>query len=153
MCKAGHNRFMTVFVYLNDCAEGGCTTFPRIGLHYGKDGTSFYDNPAPFNITGLEFVSQFAVSVCAPTLLLSKVTEYPISYFLSHVTSLALRLSLSFAVDKDGNKMKAIKGTDKMDCSLYCEPPLRIAPRRGLAVIHFSSLTPEVQSWPAHASL
>ena len=58
LCKAGHNRYMTVFVYLNDCAEGGCTTFPRIGLHYGTDGGSFYDNPGPFNITGLEFISQ-----------------------------------------------------------------------------------------------
>lgn len=79
MCKAGHNRFMTVFVYLNDCAEGGCTTFPRIGLHYGKDGTSFYDNPAPFNITGLEFVSQLAVSVCAYS---PSLQSYRMSYQL-----------------------------------------------------------------------
>lgn len=44
-----HNNYMTVFVYLNDVEQGGCTTFPNIGLHTGKAGSSFYDNPAPLD--------------------------------------------------------------------------------------------------------
>ena len=50
-CKATHNRFMTVFVYLNDVDRGGCTAFPQIGIHYGLDKASFYDKPGPFNCT------------------------------------------------------------------------------------------------------
>lgn len=96
-CQEGHNRFMTVFVYLNDCIEGGCTTFPRIGLHYGPDGESFYDKPGPFDTTK----------------------------------------------DRNGAAYKTLPGTGSIDVRAYCEPPLRIAPRRGLACIHFPSLTPE----------
>lgn len=97
-CKAGHNRFLTVFVYLNDCNEGGSTTFPRIGLHYGLDGESFYDKPGPFNTTK----------------------------------------------DRNGDNYKAKAGTSTIDVAAYCEPPLHIAPRRGLACIHFPSLIPEL---------
>merc|ERR1711865_130428 len=50
-CKATHNRFMTVFVYLNDVDRGGSTAFPQIGIHYGLDKASFYDSPGPFNCT------------------------------------------------------------------------------------------------------
>ena len=96
-CDAGHNRFLTVFVYLNDCDEGGCTTFPMMGLHYGRDGASFYDSPAPFDVTK----------------------------------------------DCKGEPYKALPGTNAIDTGTYCAPPLRIAPRRGLACIHFPSLTPE----------
>ena len=44
-----HNNFMTAFVYLNDVAEGGCTSFPNIGIHTGPNGESFYENPAPMD--------------------------------------------------------------------------------------------------------
>ena len=73
---------------------------------------------------------------------------------LSEVNYTALRSSIifinfsasqcTFAVDKDGNKIKTIKGTSSWDYSLYCESPLRISPRRGLAVVHFPSLIPEL---------
>ena len=43
------NNFMTSFVYLNDVPIGGCTTFPNIGIHTGKGGTSFYDYPTPMD--------------------------------------------------------------------------------------------------------
>jgi len=87
----GENRFMTVFVYLNTCARGGCTSFPRMGAHYGLDGACFYAAPGPFN------------------------------------------------------SMHAADGSSYTEESeqLVCEAPLRIAPRRGLAVLHFPSLTPQ----------
>jgi len=46
-----HNNFMTCLVYLNDVpfGRGGCTTFPNIGLHTGKDGKNFYEAPAPMD--------------------------------------------------------------------------------------------------------
>jgi len=44
-----HNNFMTAFVYLNDVPSGGCTSFTNIGLHTGKAGASFYDQPAPMD--------------------------------------------------------------------------------------------------------
>ena len=49
--KPFHNNFMTCLVYLNNIptGRGGCTTFPNIGLHTGRDGTSFYDEPAPMD--------------------------------------------------------------------------------------------------------
>jgi len=80
LCPVGHNRFMTVFVYLNDVAKGGCTAFPRIGIHYGAEpGTEFYDNPGPLNCKvdkeGHELPSDFEASLkevekrfCEPTL-------------------------------------------------------------------------------------
>mmetsp|Transcript_40536 Transcript_40536/g.79312 ORF Transcript_40536/g.79312 Transcript_40536/m.79312 type:complete len:341 (+) Transcript_40536:67-1089(+) len=51
MNKPLHNNFMTSFVYLNDVPidYGGCTSFPNIGLHTGKSGASFYDEPAPMD--------------------------------------------------------------------------------------------------------
>jgi len=90
--RAKQNRFMTVFVYLNDCERGGCTAFPRIGMHSGLNGASFYDKPGPCNT----------------------------------------------AVDREGRPfdMKRVQREQ-------CDPVLRIAPRRGLAVIHFPTLTPE----------
>jgi len=90
-CTPGHNRFLTVFVYLNDCKEGGCTTFPRIGIHYGEGGESFYDRPGPFNCS----------------------------------------------IERDGSTFNMANAI-KQHCST-----IRVAPRRGLAVIHFPSLTPE----------
>ena len=49
--KPNHNNFMTSFVYLNTIPEGqgGCTTFPNIGIHQGINGKSFYTNPKPMD--------------------------------------------------------------------------------------------------------
>mmetsp|Transcript_87636 Transcript_87636/g.249256 ORF Transcript_87636/g.249256 Transcript_87636/m.249256 type:complete len:495 (-) Transcript_87636:151-1635(-) len=45
-----HNRFCTVFCYLNDVEEGGSTSFTWIGKHLGKDGKgTFYETPNSFS--------------------------------------------------------------------------------------------------------
>ena len=47
--QPNHNTLLTCFVYLNDVHEGGCTTFPNIGLHTGKNSLNFYTHPSPMD--------------------------------------------------------------------------------------------------------
>lgn len=47
--QPNHNTLLTCFVYLNDVAEGGCTCFPNIGIHAGRQGLNFYTHPAPMD--------------------------------------------------------------------------------------------------------
>ena len=84
---------MTSFVYLNTIPEGqgGCTTFPNIGIHQGYEGKSFYKYPKPMD------------------------TRYRINEQTGCVQ------------EWDWNY-----GT-----------PLSIYPEKGMAVLHFCSLTPE----------
>lgn len=53
--EAGQNRFITCFVYLNTVKRGGATCWTHIGCHKGKNGTSFYDEPAPLNTLAESF--------------------------------------------------------------------------------------------------
>jgi hypothetical protein len=47
--QPNQNNLLTSFIYLNDVVTGGCTSFPNIGLHTGKNGRNFYEEPAPMD--------------------------------------------------------------------------------------------------------
>jgi hypothetical protein len=47
--QPNHNNLLTSFIYLNDVVTGGCTSFPNIGLHTGKNGRNFYQEPVPMD--------------------------------------------------------------------------------------------------------
>ena len=49
--QPNHNTLLTCFVYLNNVDQGGCTCFPNIGIHTGRNGLSFYTHPAPMDST------------------------------------------------------------------------------------------------------
>jgi hypothetical protein len=47
--QPNHNTIFTTFVYLNTVEKGGATAFPNLGLHTGKNGHNFYENPTPMD--------------------------------------------------------------------------------------------------------
>jgi len=49
LVQPNHNTLLTVFVYLNDVTKGGCTVFPNIGLHTGRNDLNFYTHPSPMD--------------------------------------------------------------------------------------------------------
>lgn len=89
--QPNHNTLLTCFVYLNDVHEGGCTVFPNIGIHTGKNSLNFYTHPSPM----------------------------------------------------DSRKRQDGKDWDWEYRTAGSEPPLRVYPQEGMAVLHLCSLLPE----------
>ena len=127
--KPCHNRFCTVFCYLNDVEEGGSTSFTWIGKHLGKDGKgTFYETPNSFS-----------------TVRLPSATPTPSLPWLHRHR----KHRHNHRHDHRYNHHRYCKVLPKGKAS----PPLRIQPERGMAVVHFPCTTPETGGYVTSLAL